>query len=141
VLPVAAGGFVLLLLATAVGLVAMSAVRADREADDADTASPRLVVPFEAPTPPRRPTPTVPLPSATLTVFEDGCGVIRSEVPAEVQNLTWSVRDLDGFQVLGRNAEGELRYRYFRSGTYTVTLEAWDGRGYAPMSNTVTISC
>ena len=41
--------------------------------------------------------------------------------------LTWVVKDQDGFQVLGRNAEGEDRYRYFQGGTYTVVLEAFGG--------------
>lgn len=79
-----------------------------------------------------------------LTVHTDGCGVIRTETsPGLYRNLTWVVRDADGFQVLGRNAEGETRYRYFRPGRYTVTLEAWgEGtRGYVPVSNTVEISC
>ena len=77
-----------------------------------------------------------------LTVFTDGCGVIRSETrPEEYRNLTWTFRDVDGFQVLGRNAEGETRYRYFQGGTYTVALEAWAGTNYAPVSNTVTVHC
>jgi hypothetical protein len=56
-------------------------------------------------------------PRLKLRVFSDGCGVIRSR-PAPgttYDNLTWSVRDQDGFQVLGRNAEGETRYRYFKA--------------------------
>jgi hypothetical protein len=77
-----------------------------------------------------------------LTVFSDGCGVIRSDTrPGEYRNLTWSFRDLDGFQVLGRNAEGETRYRYFQGGVYTVAVEAWVGTHYAPVSNTVTVHC
>jgi hypothetical protein len=81
------------------------------------------------------------LPTATLTVHTDGCGVIRSEVSPSVDNLTWRIEDRDGFQVLGRNAEGETRYRYFGSGTFTVVLEAFDGTGYVPISNRVTITC
>ena len=77
-----------------------------------------------------------------LTVFTDGCGVIRSDTrPGEYRNLTWAFRDADGFQVLGRNAEGETRYRYFQGGTYTVAVEAWVGSHYAPVSNTVTVRC
>ena len=56
-------------------------------------------------------------------------------------DLTWVVKDLDGFQVLGRNAAGETQYRYFQSGTYTVALEAWGGSYYVTVSNEVTINC
>lgn len=90
----------------------------------------------------RTPAPDVrPLPAATLTVHSDGCGVIRSDLAEEPDGLTWSVVDEAGFQVLARNAAGETRYRYFQSGTYTVVLQAFDGRKYAPISNTVTIHC
>jgi hypothetical protein len=75
-----------------------------------------------------------------MTVHDDGCGVIRTTRPEDPRNLTWVVNDQDGFQVLGRNAEGEDRYRYFQGGTYTVVLEAY-GAGYEEVSNTVTISC
>ena len=84
---------------------------------------------------------SVPVEHATLTVHSDGCGVIRTEFEETPLNLTWSVKDPDGFQVLGRNAEGETRYRYFQGGTYTVVLEAWNGDFYAPVSNEVTITC
>ena len=57
------------------------------------------------------------------------------------ESLTWVVTDEDGFQVLGRNAAGETQYRYYRSGTYTMRLEAWAGEYYVPVSNTVTITC
>lgn len=83
----------------------------------------------------------IPVEMATLTVHSDGCGVIRTEFEETPPNLTWSVKDLDGFQVLGRNAEGETRYRYFQGGSYTVVLEAWNGDFYAPVSNEVTITC
>jgi hypothetical protein len=79
--------------------------------------------------------------SHQLTVHTDGCGVIRTEADPEPANLTWEVLDEDGFSVLGRNALGETRYRYFRSGTYSVTLTAWGGDSYIPVSNTVTITC
>ena len=79
------------------------------------------------------------LPEYTLTVHEDGCGVIRT--PAEPNDLTWVVKDQDGFQVLGRNADGEDRYRYFQPGTYTVVLETYGGSEYVEVSNTVTIHC
>ena len=83
----------------------------------------------------------VAVPRAELTVGSDGCGVIRSEFERDPRGLQWRILDEEGFQVLGRNAIGETRYRYFRAGTYTVTLVAWDGRSHAPISNTVTISC
>ena len=81
-------------------------------------------------------------PKLELTVFSDGCGVIRSQPSpgTPYDNLTWTFLDQDGFQVLGRNAEGETRYRYFQGGTYTVVLEAY-GAGYEEVSNTVTIRC
>lgn len=75
----------------------------------------------------------------TLTVHSAGCGVVRTgEIGDE---LTWVVTDQDGFQVLGRNAAGETRYRYFVPGTYTVTHEAWGGGYYEAVSNEVTITC
>jgi hypothetical protein len=43
--------------------------------------------------------------------------------------------------VLGRNAEGETRYRYFQSGDYTVVLQAWLDGAYRPVSNEVDIHC
>lgn len=81
--------------------------------------------------------------SYELTVHGDGCGVVRTEGPGgeDLPSLTWSVTDVDGFQVLGRNALGETRYRYFVAGTYDVVLEAWGGGSYVPVSNTVTITC
>lgn len=82
-------------------------------------------------------------PRLTLRVFSDGCGVIRSR-PAPgttYDNLTWTFLDQDGFQVLGRNAEGETRYRYFQGGTYTVVLEAFVDGAYRPVSNKVTVTC
>jgi hypothetical protein len=85
---------------------------------------------------------TAPPPRLRLTVFDDGCGVIRSDSRAGAYlDLTWVFRDSDGFQVLGRNAEGETRYRYFRPGAYTVTLEAFGQDHYVPVSNTVTVHC
>jgi hypothetical protein len=80
-------------------------------------------------------------PRATLEVAPDGCGVIRSEVTGSVRNLTWSVQDADGFEVLGRNAQNETRYRYFQPGRYFVTLTAFLDGGYRPVSNTVSITC
>jgi hypothetical protein len=89
------------------------------------------------------PTPDPMPPRLSLRVYEDGCGVIRSRAPegTTYQNLTWSVRDRGGFQVLGRNAETETRYRYFQGGTFTVVLEAFVNGGYRPVSNKVTVTC
>jgi hypothetical protein len=89
--------------------------------------------------PPKPPRP----PKLELTVFSDGCGVIRSRPAAGTtyDNLTWTVLDRDGFQVLGRNAEGETRYRYFQGGTYTVVLEAFVNGAYRPVSNKVSVTC
>jgi hypothetical protein len=81
-------------------------------------------------------TTVAPEPTHTLEVHTDGCGVIRSGEVGE--DLTWVVKDLDGFQVLGRVASGETRYRYFRPGTYTVVLE---GPARSVVSNEVTITC
>jgi hypothetical protein len=77
----------------------------------------------------------------TLTVHDDGCGVIRTELPEDLGGLTWVFEDEDGFQVLGRNALGEDRYRYFQGGTYTVVLEAYGAGSYEEVSNTVTVTC
>ena len=88
---------------------------------------------------PAQPTTTLPQITHTLEVHSDGCGVFRSGDIGD--DLTWVVKDLDGFQVLGRNAAGETQYRYFGSGTYTVALEAWGGSYYVTVSNEVTISC
>ena len=84
-----------------------------------------------------------PLPKLQLEVFTDGCAVIRSDDPpaSTYQNLTWVFRDQDGFQVLGRVAEGETHYRYFAPGTYDVVLEAFGDGHYVPVSNEVTVRC
>jgi hypothetical protein len=82
------------------------------------------------------PRPTTELPEYTLTVHTDGCGVIRTP-SGGAPDLTWVVKDADGFQVLGRVAENEDRYRYFRPGSYTVVLESYG----VDVSNTVSITC
>ena len=76
-----------------------------------------------------------------LEVGDDGCTVLRSSSTPEAENLQWTIRDAQGLSLLERNALGEDRYRYFQGGTYTVVLEAWDGEGYAPVSNEVSITC
>ena len=100
-------------------------------ADPVPAPEPAPLVPTPAPAPPP--------PSFELTVLEDGCAVERTE--GEVHNLTWSVTDDLDVQVLGRNALGETRYRYFRPGTWTVVLTAWGGDRYVPVSNEVEITC
>jgi hypothetical protein len=90
------------------------------------------------------PTPAQPAsgaPRGTLKVAADGCGVLRSAFATEPDTLQWSVRDPGGFEVLGRNARGETRYRYYRPGEYTVVLQAFVDGEYAPISNVVNIRC
>lgn len=83
------------------------------------------------------------MPRFELEVASDGCGVIRSEPPGGPPDmLTWVVKDKEGFQVLGRGAGGETRYRYFAAGDYDVVLQAHDGEKYGDVSsNTVSIEC
>lgn len=78
-------------------------------------------------------------PTYVLELHSDGCGVFRSGEIGD--DLTWVFKDEAGFQVLGRNAAGETQYRYYRSGTYTVTLEAWGGGHYVAVSNELTVTC
>lgn len=83
-----------------------------------------------------------PPPMIDLTVHTDGCGLIREDIDESLyHNLTWQISDADGFQVLGRNALGETRYRYFQGGTYTAVLTAWDGEKYASVSDEVSLTC
>ena len=83
-----------------------------------------------------------PPPMIDLTVHTDGCGLIREDVDESLyHNLTWQISDADGFQVLGRNALGETRYRYFQGGSYTAVLTAWDGEKYAAVSDEVSLTC
>ena len=103
----------------------------DRIAEELDTAG-GIEIPTTTAATPREPT-------HTLDVHTDGCGVFRSGEIGD--DLTWVVKDPDGFQVLGRNAAGETQYRFFRPGTYTVVLESWTGDYYAEVSNVVTITC
>jgi len=86
-----------------------------------------------------------PVPDArvTLKVAADGCGVERSEVSGNdpVINLTWVVKDEDGYSVLERIAEVENKYRYFVSGHYFVSVKAWYNGNYHLISNEVEIDC
>lgn len=78
----------------------------------------------------------------TLRVARDGCGVIRSEASdPSPQGIQWTVTDAEGFEVLGRNAAYETRYRYFQPGRYGVVVKAFDGTGYVAISNQVSIVC
>ena len=81
------------------------------------------------------------LPRYTLEVASDGCGVIRSDPPDPPKMLTWTVTDGEGFQVLGRLAESETRYRYYVAGDYGVVLRASDDEKYVDVSNRVSIRC
>lgn len=78
-----------------------------------------------------------------LSVDEDGCGVKRSELMGSipVSSLTWVVKDSAGYSVLERNAEGEFQYRYYQTGQYTVSINAWYDGHYHQISNEVTITC
>ncbi len=81
------------------------------------------------------------LPRYELELASDGCGVIRSTVDEDARSLQWTVLDGEGFQVLGRNALGEDRYRYFRPGEYSIELRAWGGDRYVAVSDRIDISC
>jgi len=72
-----------------------------------------------------------------ITMDEDHT-VHRPEVEG-YRNLGWMVF-LDGVQMLHRNAENELSYRYFldRPGTYEIYLCAYVSGQYVPISNTIT---
>ena len=73
----------------------------------------------------------------TITMDEDHT-VHRPEVEG-YRNLGWIVLR-NGDQVLHRNAENELSYRYFSNspGTYEIYLTAYVSGQYVPISNTVT---
>jgi hypothetical protein len=87
-------------------------------------------------------TPPGEMPRATLRVADDECGVIRSDFGGEPpEGLQWVVTDEDGFQVLGRAAESETRYRYYVAGRYEVVLQAHNGEKYVDVSNRVRIEC
>ena len=79
-----------------------------------------------------------------ITVKEDGCSVERSEMEGTtpIRMLTWVITDLDTDEiVLERNAEGELEYRYFSPGRYSIFLKAWYAGQYYPVSNEVQVDC
>lgn len=70
-------------------------------------------------------------------VLHDDYLVTRPPVEG-YENLGWLITK-DGVQVLHRNAEDELSYRYFRQdpGEYTICLTAWVDYQYVPVSNIV----
>ena len=79
-----------------------------------------------------------------ITVKENGCSVARTEVEGStpVRMLTWVVTSLETNEiVLERNAEGELEYRYFSPGRYSIYLKAWHAGQYYPVSNEVQVDC
>ena len=69
--------------------------------------------------------------------MDDDYTVTRPEVEGYT-NLGWLI-ELDGIQVLHRNAENELSYQYFGRdpGVYTVCLTAFVQGQYVPISNTI----
>ena len=81
--------------------------------------------------------------SAEITVQSNGCTVARTDVQGvtPISNLQWVVMDASGEQVLGRAAEGEYQYTYYRSGEYSVYLEVWYDGAYIQISNEVVIKC
>lgn len=81
------------------------------------------------------------LPTYTVTVAADGCSVSRTTTPDEPRGLSWLVLDDSDEQVLSRNARDESRYEYYRSGSYTIGLQAWGGDSYVDVSNRVPIRC
>jgi len=104
-----------------------------------ETVAPHRTPPV--PAAPPSPSPSV-LPRIGLVVHTDGCGLIREDVDeTRYRNLGWSISDEDGFEVLQRNALGELRYRYFQPGIFTAALTAFDGQKYVSVSDEVTITC
>ena len=114
-----------LLVVTLIGLVLLLARGTMRSLASGDTPNP------------------VPDARVELMVAADGCGVERSEVTGKdpVMNLTWVVKDEDGYSVLERIAEGETKYRYFVSGHYFVSVKAWYNGNYHLISNEVEIDC
>lgn len=78
------------------------------------------------------------LPSATISV-DEGYTISRSEVIGNARNLGWVIQE-NGVTVLERNAEQQMKYRYYalkQGFTYAVYLQAWDGKAYVPISNKV----
>jgi hypothetical protein len=78
-----------------------------------------------------------------LVLGDDGCHVVRGEVEGStpVSSLTWVMKDMEGYTLLERNAEGEYDTKYFRGGQYKVYLEAWHSGQYYQISDEVTVDC
>lgn len=76
----------------------------------------------------------------TLTLNDDYS--ITREGNADVRNLTWKI-ELDGVQVLARNADGEYTldpyYQWLdgEKGRHTIYLTAFDGTTYVRVSNVI----
>ncbi len=70
--------------------------------------------------------------------LDDDNTVTRPDVKG-YENLGWIVK-YNGEQVLHRNAENELSYKYFGTslGKYEIYVVAWKDGKYVPVSNTVT---
>lgn len=79
----------------------------------------------------------------TLSAADDGCHVERTDMlgTSPVRTLTWVISDMDGYVLLERNAEGEYKYGYYRSGNYRVHLKGWYEGRYHPLSDEVLINC
>jgi hypothetical protein len=60
---------------------------------------------------------------------------------SQVHNLQWTVTNENGDMVLGRNAQGEYRYQYYRPGAYSVVLQTWHNGAYIDIGNEVKIDC
>lgn len=78
-----------------------------------------------------------------LVVGDDGCHVVRGEVEGSttVISLTWVFKDMDGYTVLERDADGEYETKYFRGGQYRVYVKAWYDGGYHKISEEVVVDC
>jgi hypothetical protein len=78
-----------------------------------------------------------------LRLGDDGCHVVRSEVTGStpVTSLTWVMRDMDGYTLLERNAEGEYDTKYFRGGQYRVYVTAWYSGRYHQISDEIVVDC
>ena len=78
-----------------------------------------------------------------LVLGDDGCHVIRGEVVGStpVRTLTWVMKDMEGYHLMERLAEGEYDTKYFRGGQYEVYLKAWYNGQYYQISDTITVDC
>lgn len=80
---------------------------------------------------------------SVLSVDQDGCTVSRTAIESKlaVGSEQWVITDSSDNVVLERGADDEYTYRYFRSGNYSVVLQAWFNGRYVEISNKVNINC